>query len=178
VLGQSVNKGWKATIQGSGQVLGSSMLIDGFANGWLVKPTGSATVSVTLRWKPQTSENIALVVSAVSVLACLVLVLVRRPRRRRRASRSRARHGERRPAPPPRLRHRPTLVMREDIDIPALSSPFADAKAVTPGLAAVLAAVCGLGAGVIVPQATFFAVFLGVALGVAVALIVPRARGS
>lgn len=176
VLGQSVNKGWKATIQGSGQVLGSSMLIDGFANGWLVKPTGSATVSVTLRWKPQTSENIALVVSAVSVLACLVLVLVRRPRRRRRASRSELAMASA-PGTSATATASTDLVMREDIDIPALSSPFADARAVTPGLAAVLAAVCGLGAGVIVPQATFFAVFLGVALGVAVALIVPRARG-
>ena len=68
-------------------------------------------------------------------------------------------------------------VVTEDIDTPALSSPFATARAVTPGLAAVLAAVCGLGAGVLVPQAVFLAVFLGVALGVAVALIVPRARG-
>ncbi len=55
-------------------------------------------------------------------------------------------------------------------------SPFADAHAVPPGLAAVIGAVCGLGAGVLVPQAVFLAVFLGVALTVALALIVPRAR--
>jgi hypothetical protein len=45
------------------------------------------------------------------------------------------------------------------------------------GLAAVIGAVCGLGAGILVPQAVFFVVFLGVAAGVAVALRVPRLRG-
>ena len=76
VLGQSINKGWVASVVGSTKSLGAPMLIDGFANGWLVRPTGAHTVTVNLRWKPQTSQNIALVISAAAVIACLVLVLL------------------------------------------------------------------------------------------------------
>ena len=170
VLGQSINKGWKPTIAGSGQNLGHSTLVDGFANGWLVKPTGASTVAVTLRWTPQSSENIALLVSALATVACVVLAL--RPRRRR-ATRGRGAMT----SPPVTAMLSTDPVLTEDIDAPALSSPFATARALTPGLAAVLAAVCGLAAAVLVPQAIFFAVFLGVALGVAVAFIAPRARG-
>jgi hypothetical protein len=170
VLGQSINKGWKPTIAGAAQTLGHSTLVDGFANGWLVKPTGASTVAVTLRWTPQSSENIALLVSALATLACVVLAL--RPRRRR-ATRGRGAMT----SPPATAMLSTGPVLTEDIDAPALSSPFATARALTPGLAAVVAAVCGLAAGVLVPQAIFFAVFLGVALGVAVAFLAPRARG-
>ncbi len=99
VLGQSINKGWKATIDGSGKDLGPSTLIDGFANGWLVTPTGAGTVSVTLRWTPQRGEDIALVVSALAVMATLVLALARAgdaPGPRRRSWRSRRRWRSRR----------------------------------------------------------------------------------
>jgi hypothetical protein len=175
VLGQSINKGWKPTVAGSGQILGHSTLIDGFANGWLVQPTGAGTVVVTLRWTPQSSENIALVISALAAVVCVALAL--RPRRRRTTRGSGAMAGAAaataNAAPMPST----DPVASEDIDTPTLSSPFATARVVTPGLAAVSAAVCGLGAGVLVPQAIFFAVFLGVALGVAVAFIAPRARG-
>jgi len=80
VLGQSVNAGWKASI-GGGQALGNSTLIDGYANGWYVVPTRSSFV-VDLAWTPQKEVDIALVVSAVAIFACLMLAFVPwRPRR-------------------------------------------------------------------------------------------------
>jgi hypothetical protein len=64
-----------------------------------------------------------------------------------------------------------------DVDAPELVSPFGDDRPLSPVLATVLAAVCGLAAGVLVPQAIFLEGFLGVGVGVALALIVPRLRG-
>ncbi len=178
VLGQSINKGWVASVVGSTKSLGAPMLIDGFANGWLVRPTGAHTVTVNLRWKPQTSQNIALVISAAAVIACLVLVL--RPRRRRRSV-----HGGVTPAPAPSTAALSSSDARasdeadepDEPDEPVLSNPFGPARRLSPGLAVVVASVCGLVAGVLVPQAVFFNVFVGVALAVGVVLIVPRTRG-
>ncbi len=152
-------------------ILGPATLVDGFANGWLVEPTGAGTVSVTLRWTPQSGENVALVVSALAVAACLALALGLRRRRRARGGEPVLVGGADAPGASA------SAVMAEDADAPAVANPFATGPGRDPGLAAVLAAVCGLGAGVLVPQAVFFAVFLGVALGVALTLIVPRARG-
>jgi hypothetical protein len=76
VLGQSYNVGWTATADGEG--LGEPVLVDGFANGWLVTPT-SSSFEVDLRFAPQQRVDIAIVVSAVAALLCLAL-LFRRPR--------------------------------------------------------------------------------------------------
>jgi arabinofuranan 3-O-arabinosyltransferase len=76
VLGQSFNDGWTATADGHG--LGPPQLVDGYANGWLVS-TPAATVHVHLNWAPQRRVWIALALSALGVVLCLVLV-VRRPR--------------------------------------------------------------------------------------------------
>jgi hypothetical protein len=176
VLGQSINKGWKATVDGDGKSLGPSTLIDGFGNGWLVKPTGARTMSVTLRWTPQTGENVALLVSALAVLSCLFLALV--PWRRRRSPRHAPERVDVAPAAAVSTGSVDTeLDDPEGGDVPTLGNPFGRARALSPGVAAILAAVCGLVAGVLVPQAVFFEVFLGVAVGVALALIVPRTRG-
>jgi arabinofuranan 3-O-arabinosyltransferase len=76
VLGQSHNAGWTASADGHG--LGAPQLVDGFANGWLV--TGAtSTVHVHLNWAPQQRIWIALALSAIGVLLCLVLA-IRRPR--------------------------------------------------------------------------------------------------
>lgn len=115
VLGESINKGWKATVDGTGKDLGPSSLIDGFGNGWLVRPTGSATMAVTLRWTPQSKEKVALLVSALAVLACFALVLWprRRSRAERRARTTAPRRGRRcprwRPPPAPTFRRMSTL---------------------------------------------------------------------
>ena len=98
VLGQSVNAGWTAHVAG-GPSLGGSTLIDGFANGWYVEPHGQS-FTVDLTWTPQHEVDIALVVSAISILACLLLAFVpwRRLPRRRRQSGPRRHLGRRRGA--------------------------------------------------------------------------------
>ena len=73
VLRQSHNAGWHATVDGLGD-LGEPVLVDGFANGWYVDPDGAAEVRVALDWTPQRVVTIALWLSALSALACLVLV--------------------------------------------------------------------------------------------------------
>jgi hypothetical protein len=75
VLGQSDNAGWEATVDGTN--VGGSTLVDGYANGWLVQPP-SGSFPVTLEWKPQQKVWIALAVSAVALVLCLVLALRRR----------------------------------------------------------------------------------------------------
>jgi arabinofuranan 3-O-arabinosyltransferase len=77
VLGQSHNAGWKATA--GGHDLGPPELVDGYANGWLVRPTATGHLDVHLEWTPQRKVRIGLAVSAVATLACLVLALRRRP---------------------------------------------------------------------------------------------------
>ena len=88
VLGQSLSRGWHATIRpaGGGPVtdLGSPMLIDGYANGWYVPAAAaSGRLLVSLTWTPQRIVWVALGLSGAAVIACLVLALW--PRRRRSA---------------------------------------------------------------------------------------------
>jgi hypothetical protein len=75
VLGQSQNEGWKASV--AGDDIGGSTLVDGFANGWRIDPKSGA-FDVTLTWTPQRVVWIALAISAVAFVACLVLALRRR----------------------------------------------------------------------------------------------------
>ncbi len=75
VLGQSDNAGWEATVDGKD--VGGSTLVDGYANGWLVHPP-SGSFHVTLRWTPQRNVWIALGVSALALVLCLVLAFRRR----------------------------------------------------------------------------------------------------
>ncbi|MEZ5244235.1 MAG: alpha-(1-_3)-arabinofuranosyltransferase family protein [Acidimicrobiales bacterium] len=75
VLGQSHNLGWEATVDGA--ALGEPVVIDGFANGWLL-PAGPA-LRVDLDWTPQRLVGRSLVVSALAVLVVLGLALRRRP---------------------------------------------------------------------------------------------------
>jgi hypothetical protein len=106
VLGQSQNAGWDAVAspapgaaRGSHPVdLGRPQLVDGFANGWPVSAaqlaalgaTGTGSFTVVMRWTPQTALWIALAVSGVGIVLCLVLVAVPPGRlawrRRRRAA--------------------------------------------------------------------------------------------
>jgi len=64
VLGQSVNVGWEASIDGVS--LGEPTLIDGFANGWRL-PAG-AMLRVELEWTPQSLVNKSLALSVVAIL--------------------------------------------------------------------------------------------------------------
>lgn len=76
VFGQSYNPGWTAQVDGDG--LGAPSLVDGFANGWLVRPTATS-FEVDVQFAPQQRVSAAIVLSALAALLCLALV-VRRPR--------------------------------------------------------------------------------------------------
>jgi hypothetical protein len=81
VLAQSQNAGWRARVDG--RDLGASSLVDGFANGWRVRPERSS-FRVTLQWVPQRTVDLALALSALAALLCLALALAD-PGRGRRA---------------------------------------------------------------------------------------------
>jgi arabinofuranan 3-O-arabinosyltransferase len=87
VLGESLNRGWQASVDGRGS-LGPPTLVDGFADGWLVDGAatgGRRSFEVTLTWSPQAPVDVALAVSAVAGALCAVVALW--PRRRRRRAR-------------------------------------------------------------------------------------------
>jgi len=171
VLGQSVNTGWRATVAGTGHTLGTSLLIDGYANGWLVHPTGARTMDVTLQWTPQFNEDVVLLVSGLVALLCVVLAV--RPRRRRGA-------GDDDDSAPPAaagVAPAPAAGMFDGLDLPVLVSPFAAAPALPLWQAGIIGAVCGLVAALLVPQSVFALVFVGITLGAGAALAVPRLRG-
>ncbi len=103
VLGQSQNAGWKVTAvpktSGHGRHsvnLGSSELVDGFANGWPVSASTlralGTSFTVTMVWTPQQKVWVALVISGLGLVACLVLgyLPVERWLSRRRARRQKA----------------------------------------------------------------------------------------
>jgi arabinofuranan 3-O-arabinosyltransferase len=71
-LGESQNDGWEATVDGKS--LGTPVMLDGYANGWYLKPSDHA-VDVRLRWTPQRQVDIAVIVSLIAALLCLVLAM-------------------------------------------------------------------------------------------------------
>jgi hypothetical protein len=99
VLGQSLNAGWHAVAEpatgaskGSRSVtLGSPELVDAFANGWHISSTDLAALgaagsrgafTIDLTWSPQHNEDLALAVSVLGVVFCIVIGFV--PERLRR----------------------------------------------------------------------------------------------
>jgi arabinofuranan 3-O-arabinosyltransferase len=73
VLGESLNSGWHATI--AGHDLGPPQLVDGYANGWLLPAsTVGHAVTVSVVWTPQRYVWIALWLSLVGGIACLVIL--------------------------------------------------------------------------------------------------------
>ena len=88
VLGQSINNGWRATVNGTGKNLGTPVLIDGFANGWLVSRRRSGTMTDLAALDPADGRERRLVGVGLGDGVCIVLVFVpaRRRLRRRRAA--------------------------------------------------------------------------------------------
>src|SRR5207244_2002846 len=84
VLGESQSDGWKATIAHQGS-LGGSLLVDGYANGWMVRPT-SSSFDVVLEWTPQRRVWAALWISVLAALLCLAIACWTLIRRRTRAA--------------------------------------------------------------------------------------------
>ena len=72
VLGQSQSPGWKATVAGRGS-LGPSKLVDGYANGWFVKPDDRA-FDVVIEWTPQRQVWTAIWISVLAGLLCVGLI--------------------------------------------------------------------------------------------------------
>ncbi len=70
VLGQSYSDGWKATIDGVD--LGPPMLVDGYANGWLVDGAAPGA-RIELRWTPQRLVWFGLAFSLAAVFLCALL---------------------------------------------------------------------------------------------------------
>lgn len=80
VLGQSHNRGWTASADGHD--LGTSTLVDGYANAWLIRPDHAGTTHIAMRWGPQRIIWIAITLSVVGVLLCLGIILIAHRRRR------------------------------------------------------------------------------------------------
>jgi MFS family permease len=95
VLGQSFNKGWEAKVDG--KTLDPPTLVDAYANGWRVHPTGSGPMNITVTWTPQRTFDIALIISVLATLACLAILVGAFVVRRRRRARDAAADGD--PAP-------------------------------------------------------------------------------
>ena len=130
VLGESVDKGWQATARpgphspaGAHAVdLGTSELIDGFANGWQVSAQdlaalGGSNFTVEMTWTPQSLVWGALAVSGATIALCLVLGFL--PTRSRRWLRARLPRRLRGPAGPD-APERPST----PFDPPMLTIPF------------------------------------------------------
>ncbi len=174
ILGESINAGWRASVVG-GPDLGPPALIDGYANGWRLDPSSlppgavhDGAVTVALTWQPQRTVDIALLLSALAIIACLVLVFVP-PRRRRRR---RGRHA--RTSGTEGADVQPLLSLPADPrDRPHLAVPFAKEAPRAPAWVALLSGAItgGLAAVIATPLA-------GLAVGVAsaVVLLVPRLR--
>ena len=79
VLGEGYNDAWTASVEVDGvdTSLGAPEQVSGGFNGWYLEPS-DLTRTVTATWTPQSSLNIALLIAALGVLACLLLALVDR----------------------------------------------------------------------------------------------------
>jgi hypothetical protein len=174
ILGESNNAGWQATVVGGG-TLGDPVLIDGFANGWRLDPSalGSAVhggaVSVVLQWRPQARVDVALIVSVVAILGCVVLAVLPVRRRRRVGRHSRTRAAADDGGSDPELIRQPVAMA----DGPRLAVPFGSESARAPVWVALVAGpITGGMAGAVATPV------VGLAVGVATVavLLVPRLR--
>ena len=82
VFGQSHNDGWEASTTGG--TVGPHQLVDGYANGWLIRPEHAGTMTIDLTWTPQRLVWVGLAISAAVVLLCLGILWVAWRRRRAR----------------------------------------------------------------------------------------------
>ncbi len=81
VLGESQSPGWHAHVVG-GSDLGSSQLVDGYANGWKVTPPASGTFDVVFEWTPQRQVFDAIWLSLIGAILCLGIIAFTWVRRR------------------------------------------------------------------------------------------------
>ncbi len=74
VLDQSHNEGWELTLDGAS--VDGPRPIDGYAAGWYVEPDGPGTLDARIRWAPQRAVDVALLVSLLAALGCIILVVL------------------------------------------------------------------------------------------------------
>jgi hypothetical protein len=185
VLGESINRGWKATVTGAGD-LGTPVLIDGFANGWRIDPSSlghavhDGKISVVFTWKPQRSVDVALIVSLVAIVACVVLALWPVGRRRRRRSRAVGRHSRKAgtvPSDPPGSVTAPVTSFgsggTDGPERPTLALPF---RSKGPPATRLVAVVCGIVTGAVAGSIASAVTGLAVGVAVVLVLLVPRLR--
>ncbi len=77
IMGEGFNAGWSASIDGGS--LGSPTPIAGGFNGWWLAPSDVPTV-VHIDWTAQTPVTVALVVSLIAAIGCVVVASWRRKR--------------------------------------------------------------------------------------------------
>ena len=73
VVDESMDEGWDLDVEGA-RVSGPRP-VDSYAAGFYVVPDGPGTLSVTARWTPQRAVDVALAISALAALVCVVLVV-------------------------------------------------------------------------------------------------------
>lgn len=88
-IGQNYSPSWRASIRGKG--LGVPVLLDGYSAGWRVARTGSFVIDV--RYAPQRTFEIALGLSALTLLAAVAIAWRERRRCRTRRADVRADGG-------------------------------------------------------------------------------------
>ena len=74
ILRESLNAGWQATAE-KGRDPSGPVLINGFANGWYLHTERAASDTFALRWTPQRTMDIALILSALGIVGALVLAV-------------------------------------------------------------------------------------------------------
>ncbi len=131
ILRESLNAGWQATAKKERDPSGP-VLINGFANGWYLDRERTASDTFALRWTPQRTMNIALILSALGIVGALVLAV----RGRRGSSGSEA---GRAPATDPLL--------------PELDAPWSDWPPASPLRVGIVAAAAGVVSALVIGPA-------------------------
>lgn len=122
ILGEGYNPAWSATTA-DGVSLGPPRQVSGGFNGWWLEPSDTEQ-TVVMTWTPQRSLDVALLVAATGVLACLALALS--DRRVRRSTFV---------VPPPRLALVPAAVDRQRARVGAVALVVAAALFIAPAWA-------------------------------------------
>lgn len=169
VLGESINSGWKLTGVGNAQSTGPS-LIDGFANGWLIDPGGTRTMSLVLRWTPQTSVTASILISAAATALCLIVAVWPR---RARLSRSTDRHFRRSQSDHGRTVHDGPVTRPAAPEAPELVNAFTPMRPTSGSSAAVVALIVGLTGALLAPVPI---IGLAAGVGIFLALYLPEYR--
>jgi hypothetical protein len=151
VFGQSHSDGWDAST--SGGSVGPHQLVNGYANGWLVRPDRAGTITIDLRWTPQRLVWIGFAISALAIVICVALIVgTSRVRRTRRAR---------------------AVESVPELDAPTLDLSYAYGESAAAALTAI--ATC---LGVTLLVAAWSRVWIGLVAGAATVLVafVPRSR--